>query len=423
MAMTSEPMATPDHDSAVPGFAPGNTPRDNTRALQAAVDRGGRVVVTRPGVYDVGNTVLVGSRSAVEFAPGVVLRKVADPEPFTHVLLNRGAVTGQTDEDITVRGLHVAVNGVDHRFREVYGLRGQLALFRVRRAHIDGFTCLDLGPQQFALHVCTFEDLLVENVHIVGRKDGVHLGRGRRFLIRRGTFQTHDDAVALNAHDYAKSNPELGWIEDGVVEHCHDLPHSDRPTGFFCRILAGSWGPWRAGMELQHSDSVVHAGRVYRVHAEPDGRTYVSHTPPTHEHGTVEHEGIRWAMVQPDGETGAGVRNVTLENVRVLHDAAHPLVRLNTPVDVLTVAGGVLRRNPVRLDRCQGGGATPVVVNLRGCTWDADGPTPVLEVAEGHAQATVRASGCVATGAAFEPVFGGAGAGAGVTVTGEWPGR
>ena len=35
-----------------------------------------------------------------------------------------------------------------------------------------------------------------------------------------GTF---DDAIALNAHDYATSNPELGWIENGVIENCHDL--------------------------------------------------------------------------------------------------------------------------------------------------------------------------------------------------------
>ena len=68
-----------------------------------------------------------------------------------------------------------------------------------------------------------------------------HRCRGRGFLIRNGTFQTADDALALNAHDYATSNPELGWVRDGVVEDCVDepLPTSQLGAGFFARLLGG----------------------------------------------------------------------------------------------------------------------------------------------------------------------------------------
>jgi hypothetical protein len=116
---------------------------------------------------------------------------------------------------------------------------------------------------QYGIHVCTFEDLLINDVIIKGDKDGVHLGRGKRFVITNGVFQTFDDAVALNAHDYSTGNPEVGWIENGVVEKCYDL-NASNTTGYFCRILAGAWIDWKAGMEVQQSDAVVSNGRIYR---------------------------------------------------------------------------------------------------------------------------------------------------------------
>jgi len=69
---------------------------------------------------------------------------------------------------------------------------------------------LDLSKAQYGIQVCTFEDLIIDDVVIKGMKDGVHLGRGKRFTIRNGVFQTFDDAIALNAHDYATGNPEVG---------------------------------------------------------------------------------------------------------------------------------------------------------------------------------------------------------------------
>lgn len=61
----------------------------NAQALRCAVDRGGRVLVSRPGVYPVGQTVYVGSHTTLEFAEGVTLQKVATRRFRTH-LTNHG---------------------------------------------------------------------------------------------------------------------------------------------------------------------------------------------------------------------------------------------------------------------------------------------------------------------------------------------
>lgn len=369
-------------DAAEFGFSPEATGVENAKALQRAVDGAGTIVVSRPGTYRLAHTVYLRGNTSLLFGSGVVVKKVAEEGPFTHVLLNRGALTKTWDEHIRVSGLNLIVNGVDVRKWEVYGLHGQVAFFYVKDLQIDHFRCLDLGRAQYAIHVCTFEDILIENVRIEGDKDGVHLGRGKRFTIRDGTFETGDDAIALNAHDYSVGNPELGWIEDGVIENMHDLPNPKRQAGYFCRILAGAWIDWRPGMEVQQSDTVVSEGRLYRVQMDPDGKAHRSVTRPTHESGQMVVDGIRWGVVQGDVTYSAGVRNVVfrdiflgkprtafsvhfdndrysrsyypgatvprqenilVENARVLYDAASDFLQVRTPVDTVTVANSTLR--------------------------------------------------------------------------------
>ncbi|MDA3963005.1 MAG: hypothetical protein PF961_19645 [Planctomycetota bacterium] len=410
-------------DAAAFGFAPEASASVNVAALQLALDQGGTVVVSQPGTYDLNATVLIGSNTGLRCAQGVVLRKCGD---FSHVLLNRGALSKSWDHHIVVEGLHIAVNGVDKVFDEIYGLRGQIAFFYVSDLRIERFRCYDLESQQFCIHVCTFEDLIVDDVIIHGAKDGVHLGRGKRFAIRNCVFATTDDAVALNAHDYATSNPELGWIEDGVVENCHDLADEGKIVGFFCRFLAGSWGDWRAGMEVQHSDSVVSEGRVYRVQAKPDGTLYTSQTQPTHTNGSAVLDGINWGVVQNDVQYVAGVRNVTMrgiflhkartafsmhfdagrysrgyypgsapvsqdglrfEGVRVLHESDATLLNFGTPADVVSFSNCDIGDHKVRVhNRSQvpAGGAS--WLRFQGCTFrhagPHTGPHAVVELAD-----------------------------------------
>jgi len=237
-------------DAAEFGFSPDASGVQNSRALQRAVDRTGTIMVSRPGIYNVAGTVYLGSNTSLVFGNNVFIRKVAEPDPFTHVLLNKGALTKTYDEHITVSGLQLIVNGIDVRKWLVYGLHGQIAFFYVKDLRIEHFRCLDGGRAQYIIHVCTFEDLTIEDIRIEGAKDGVHLGRGKRFTIRDGTFETGDDAIALNAHDYSVGNPELGWIEDGVIENVHDLPNPKQQIGYFCRILAGAWVDWRPGNRI-----------------------------------------------------------------------------------------------------------------------------------------------------------------------------
>ncbi len=368
------------------GFMPNSSGTDNLKALQKAVDVGGTIVVSQPGTYKLAGTVYIGSHTTLEFGNNVFIEKVNELGAFSHVLLNKGALTKTYNDHISVNGLSIIVNGVDVRaFKEAYGLHGQLAFYYVRDLHIDHFRCLDLGKAQYGIQVCNFEDIIINDVIIKGMKDGVHLGRGKRFSISNGVFQTFDDAVALNAQDYSTGNPELGWIEDGVIENCHDLD-AENTTGFFCRITAGGWIDWKQGMKVQQSDAVVSNGKIYRVQAQPDGTIYTSLTKPTHESGKKMLDGISWGVVQNDTFHTCGVKNVifrnifldkprvglsiyfdndkynrsyypgaeipvqeqiTFDNVRVLHDKPVPFLQVSSPMDMVTITNSSFRNNKI----------------------------------------------------------------------------
>jgi hypothetical protein len=374
-------------------------------------------VVTQPGTYKIAATIFLGGNTTLIFGNGVFLKKVDEQGPFTHVLLNKGALTKTFDQCIAIEGLHLIVNTIDPWNFDIYGLRGQIAFFYIKDLRIERFRCLDLGKAQYAVHVCTFEDIIIKDVIIKGEKDGVHLGRGKRFTICNGVFQTFDDAVALNAYDYADSNPESGWIEDGVVEKCYDL-NDEKTTGFFCRILAGAWIDWQPGMEVQHSDSVVSDGRIYRVRAKPDGTVYKSMTQPTHKQGTKVLDGIPWGATQNEATYTAGVRNVMFrdiilskprigfaaefchdhycrsyysgaiipvqeklffDNVRVTHDQPIAFLSINTPVDVMTITYSSIKNNPICFESVNAMPKyPPTKINIVGCVFGHEGPMDVV---------------------------------------------
>jgi hypothetical protein len=416
------------------GFSPEAGGVQNTTALQQAVEQGGTILVSRPGTYEIAGTVYVGSNTSLVFGNGVFLKKVDEQGAFTHVLLNKGALTRTYDENIRIEGLHIVVNGVDLAHKEVYGLRGQIAFFYVKDLRIDRFRCLDLGRAQFAIHICTFEDAIIDDVMIKGGKDGVHLGRGKRFTIRNGVFQTFDDAVALNGHDYATANPELGWIENGIVEQCYDL-NADETVGFFCRMLAGGWIDWKSGMEVQHSDSVIANGRLYRVQAQPDGTTYRSTTRPDHEVGSKMLDGINWGMMQTDVTYTAGVRNVifrdiflekprtafsvhfdsgnysrsyypgaivpeqeqlTFDNIRVLHDEPGVFLSIGTPVDVLTITRSSFKDNRIEFrDSKTDLDNLKTRINMIGCVFNNNGPIELLSNKAKNKQILLKTSSSI----------------------------
>ena len=306
------------------GFSTRNSGSENSGVLNELLKEYNHIEVTEKGEYSICETIILGSNQSLTFSDGVFLKRESVHD-VSYVIANKGVYTREYDENITITGLNIICDGVvsskptAENKKVIPGLRGHLSFFYVKNLVIRDFTALDLPPADFGIHVCTFENILIENVKIEGRKDAVHLGRGKDFIIRNGYFKTFDDPVALNAHDYASSNPQLGWIENGLIENCYDYNDKDT-TGYFCRILAGSWCDWYDGMKIQNSDTVIYNNKMYRALMKPDGEIFTSLTPPTHSEGYAVIDGINWVFVQNEVYHNCGCKNIKFKDIFIEKD-------------------------------------------------------------------------------------------------------
>lgn len=75
------------------GFAVSNDGDSNRKALQAALDGGGRVEVSVPGTYNLAGTVFIDSDTELVFSEGVVINKCysSNGTSAAYVFVNRGA--------------------------------------------------------------------------------------------------------------------------------------------------------------------------------------------------------------------------------------------------------------------------------------------------------------------------------------------
>jgi len=305
------------------GFLPTKTGDENSIALQNALNGGGTILVDYPGTYNLSSTIYLDSNTTLIFGANVFISRVLrnDGKKACYTFVNRGAFTRTYNENIKILGLHLITNGLarGNDVPYIVGLLGQLSFFYIKNLIIDDFFVNDNPASPFCIHVCTFENIQVTNSYIEGYKDAIHLGRGSKFVIRHCIFKTYDDPIALNAHDYATSNPEMGWIENGIIEDCYDLEDAVRgTTGYFCRILAGAWLNWVTGMAIQNFDTIIASnGKMYRcINSQTDGVIYTSLTEPSHTTGTVTIDGINWVMYQESGVgNNCGVRNVHFKNI------------------------------------------------------------------------------------------------------------
>ena len=299
---------------------PDNTPVQNTEFLQAHLDKGGTIRLEKPGVYDVTGPLFIGNDTALEFGPGVVIRRAPHDGNAHPFIVNKGLFSHEWNHNIRIEGLHLVTNGVDLTHLSIYpGLRGHLAFLGVRDLVIRDYECLDLTLLGYGIHICSFENVLLERLYIAGDKDGVHLSDGRYFTIRDSRFGTYDDAIALNAYDYCLSTAVYGWVEDGLIENCHDFDIR-KSAGHFCRMLGGTWTDWHKGMEVQNSTLAVHNGNLYSVclPIPPQKRKtpLISNVPPEHTSGIVEWGGVPWRYVKKhDGQYEASCRRITFRDI------------------------------------------------------------------------------------------------------------
>lgn len=309
------------------GFSVKNTGLENTDALSRAVADSEKIIVTEQGIYDMAGTVRLPSNTNLKFCEGVILRRVPleNKNLEGNLFINEGAFDGRYNENISISGAHISVNGVEsagaspESVNVIAGLRGHIAFLYIKNVLVEDVIITDLMAKDYAIQISDFENAEVRRVHIEGLKDGVHFGPGKGFAVRDSRFRTYDDAIALNCADYSVSNPNFGSISDGIIENCIELP-GYKTEAFFIRILVGTARKWEKGMTVYHSDAILTEKGMYRVVMHPDNTPYVSFTQPDFDDGYRELDGIMWVKTHKGYSADkisltAGCKNIVCRNL------------------------------------------------------------------------------------------------------------
>ncbi len=292
------------------GFSSAASADKNVDALQTTLLGGGLIVIDKPGIYDLNKTIILDSNTKLLCAPGVVFRKTA---PYCNVLINRGALSRTYDENIIVDGLEISVNGFEAQPQLVYGLRAQLGFFRVRNLTIRNFTCVDGGPFQYLLYIVTWERLLIENVKLVGDKDGIKLNNGHDAIIRNIDLTTYDDGLSLCGTDYASTVVEVGDVYNVSYTNIINRQYKNI-FGRTCLIYTGSWADYADGNEYKTADFCLNDGKLYQC-VNPPEEVRIGRTPPRHNKGIVTGpDGIQWRYIQECDFYHTDVYNVSFDN-------------------------------------------------------------------------------------------------------------
>ena len=122
------------------GFLPENDALTNSEALQKCLDGGGKIKVRKPGEYKLCRTIFLDSNTRLDFADGVILSRAIGPDSTAarFILLNRGALTREYNENICIKGLNIRTNGIDSRHAPaldiptIVGMCCQTGFFYVR---------------------------------------------------------------------------------------------------------------------------------------------------------------------------------------------------------------------------------------------------------------------------------------------------
>ncbi len=298
------------------GVLPSNDGVTNTNNLQALLDIGGTIIVDVPGIYLFASGLKIGSNTTLIFGNQVYCKRADDD--YKSLLINKGAFTKEYNDNIVIDGLYVICDGHYGTWQgTIHGLRGVISLYYVQNIKLRNIRCDDVAGHSYFIHLAKWENVLIENIHVAGNKDAIHVSTGNRLHIKDGWFQTDDDPVGLNAMDYVDGCPELGWIRNVVVENCVDA--STKGTGYIARMLSGAWTDWKSGNQYRHADVVVNSeGNVYRMIKDPAVIEYMTSTEePMHTTSadTTYSDGIKWRYIEGGFQYTASLENILFRDI------------------------------------------------------------------------------------------------------------
>lgn len=309
-------------DAAMYGFSIENTAEENVIALQNAINGGNKtIIISKPGNYNFKEGVKLDDNTEIIAGDGVYFNMT---ENSWNLFINRGAETRTLNKNITLRNIRIKTNGFEHyppSQHILFGLRGLINFFYIENLKLYNIECLDIGTVNWPIHICTWKYVEIHSPNLKGNKDGIHVGRGKYLRAYNIVSACYDDTFGFNCFDYPESNPEIGDIEDVVVENLIFNHNSDWGSygGRIINFQCGRVGSGNIGDEVMRGDAFNINGKTYVVvTTENETPKTIISLPTINIINDVQlQDGIYWKL-QKNGESGsASIIDAKINNLLI----------------------------------------------------------------------------------------------------------
>lgn len=230
--------------------AVGDGTNNDTMAFQKALDAaagaaGGGHVLVPPGDYLIGS-IQMGSHTTLAFEPGATLTGSGDTNDYPMIPIRwegrweigrRGLIYATNADDIAIVGPGVIAGNA--KMAAPQNPRGSVVLEPVscRGVYWADFTVTQGG--NWATHPVYCTDVVITNLTITGRRDGIDVDSCAHVRIDGCTINTGDDSISLKSGRGKKAVLEGVPTEDVLITNCTLIDHRFAAVGIGSETSGG----------------------------------------------------------------------------------------------------------------------------------------------------------------------------------------
>lgn len=307
------------------GILPTASATDNTANLNTLLN-GGYKYIYVPYIgngssicyYEINDTLLFDSYTAIVGAPGVAFKKVA---AFMPLFMNRGSITKTFNTNILIDGFEVEDEvGIG---ASQYGLGALLGFYFIKNLTIKNYKCVK-DAYSLGTMIAKFQHVIFDNITLTGEKTGINFINGHDALVTHYVAETFDDGGICAGALYPQFFPEIGDCYDITFKDCIDNKPVDfvDAGGQFIRLMGGSWADWQTGNTYTTGNYCLNAGHLYQCNnaAQYSGTGTVA---PVHTSGShTGADGIVWFYRQECDFYHTDIYNITFDNITIHRNKA-----------------------------------------------------------------------------------------------------
>jgi polygalacturonase len=232
------------HDFGAVGDGTNNDTVAFQKALDACAVHGGQVLVP-PGNYLIGS-IQMGSHTTLQLEQGSTLTGSGDTNDYPMIPIRwegrweigrRGLIYATNADDIAILGPGAIIGNA--RMAAPQNPRGSVVLESVscHGVHWENFSVTQGG--NWATHPAYCTDVVIRNMNITGRRDGIDVDSCSHVLIDGCRIETSDDSISLKSGRGKLAVLEGRPTEDVVITNCILIDHRFASVGIGSETSGG----------------------------------------------------------------------------------------------------------------------------------------------------------------------------------------